>query len=61
MRGHSGSLKVSSLPSLHFFLFYDFFFFVFFLFFFYLKRRRCQKKALEMEVQKQEGINESQK
>jgi Na+/melibiose symporter-like transporter len=53
--------KVSSLPSLHFFLFYGFFFLcvcvcvcVCVCFFFYLRRRRYQEKALETKRQKQE-------
>ncbi len=55
MRGQSESLKVSSLPSL------QFFFLCVFCLFFYLRRRRCQEKVLEMEVQKQEGKSRSQK
>ncbi len=39
--------KVSSFPSLHFFLLYGFFFL-----FFYLRRRRCREKALETKGQK---------
>jgi Na+-transporting methylmalonyl-CoA/oxaloacetate decarboxylase gamma subunit len=46
------------LPSFSAFFFFSM---VFFFLFFYLRKIRCQEKALEMEVQKQEGINESQK
>jgi hypothetical protein len=52
MRGQSGSLKESSLPSLHFFFSLWFFFSLFCFVFFYLKRRRYQEEAFEIERQK---------
>jgi hypothetical protein len=44
--------RPNSLPFFAFFFFYGAFFLC--VFFFCLKRRRCQEKTLEMEVQKQE-------
>jgi hypothetical protein len=45
VRGHNGSLKESSLPSLQFFS-YLWFFFLFFLFFFLLEKKKMPRKSV---------------